>query len=274
VRQGERHPSSPISGLELKGLVEPFPRAGADWRGEGHERGQGGRHGAAGKKARIARRGLMLVLSSPWAAGKTSFSRLLLDDPAVELSISAGPRGRSGRARSRASIIISSTPGASTPWSATANFLDGPRCSAIATARRRAGRRRARGGARRAVRHRLAGHPAGAREGARRSVSVFVLPPSASELERRLHTRRAGFRRLDRAACQGGRRDEPLAEYDNVNRHRTPTTPSAELRAILRAERLKVGAADRAVGVRCGGGRASCRGARRSRTCFDAWTVN
>src|ERR1700744_310723 len=49
------------------------------------------RHGA-GKGGAIARRGLMLVLSSPSGAGKTTLSRLLLDDPAVALSISVTTR--------------------------------------------------------------------------------------------------------------------------------------------------------------------------------------
>ena len=40
----------------------------------------------------IARRGLMFVLSSPSGAGKTTLSRMLLDDPAVTLSISVTTR--------------------------------------------------------------------------------------------------------------------------------------------------------------------------------------
>ena len=41
----------------------------------------------------IARRGLMLVLSSPSGAGKTTLSRLLLKaDPSVELSVSVTTR--------------------------------------------------------------------------------------------------------------------------------------------------------------------------------------
>jgi guanylate kinase len=46
--------------------------------------------------ARIARRGLMLVLSSPSGAGKTTISRLLLEDKELdlELSVSVTTRGR------------------------------------------------------------------------------------------------------------------------------------------------------------------------------------
>src|SRR5262249_21699631 len=50
----------------------------------------------AGQKSRtslIARRGLMLVLSSPSGAGKTTLSRMLLEaDPGIELSVSVTTR--------------------------------------------------------------------------------------------------------------------------------------------------------------------------------------
>src|SRR5580704_5190757 len=42
----------------------------------------------------VDRRGMMLVLSSPSGAGKTTLSRMLLEDPAVELSISVTTRPR------------------------------------------------------------------------------------------------------------------------------------------------------------------------------------
>src|SRR5947208_8064107 len=44
-------------------------------------------------QAAVARRGLMLVLSSPSGAGKTTLSRMLLEhDPEVELSVSVTTR--------------------------------------------------------------------------------------------------------------------------------------------------------------------------------------
>src|SRR5262245_61869037 len=47
------------------------------------------------KQAAISRRGLMLVLSSPSGAGKTTLSRrLLAADPGVELSVSVTTRPR------------------------------------------------------------------------------------------------------------------------------------------------------------------------------------
>jgi guanylate kinase len=46
-----------------------------------------------GADIQVARRGLMLVLSSPSGAGKTTLSRLLLErDPAIDLSISVTTR--------------------------------------------------------------------------------------------------------------------------------------------------------------------------------------
>src|SRR5262249_25884857 len=48
-----------------------------------------------GQQVSIARRGLMLVLSSPSGAGKTTLSRMLLDhDRSVELSVSVTTRTR------------------------------------------------------------------------------------------------------------------------------------------------------------------------------------
>src|SRR6188508_569341 len=49
--------------------------------------------GGQDEAGKVARRGLMLVLSSPSGAGKTTLSRRLLEaDPAVQLSVSATTR--------------------------------------------------------------------------------------------------------------------------------------------------------------------------------------
>ncbi len=61
-------------------------------------------------------------------------------------------------------------------------------------------------------------------------VTVFILPPSTRDLERRLITRAqdlAGYRR--QAHGQGGRRDEPLGRvrlHDHQSRHRHQPRPS------------------------------------------------
>jgi guanylate kinase len=50
--------------------------------------------GPGARAKSVGRRGLMLVLSSPSGAGKTTLSRRLLEDPGVELSISVTTRQR------------------------------------------------------------------------------------------------------------------------------------------------------------------------------------
>ena len=71
-------------------------------------------------------------------------------------------------------------------------------------------------------------------------VSVFVLPPSIAELERRLHDARAGFRRgHPRPHGQGGRRDEPLGGIRLRPDQPRSRRGFADVRAILAAERLK-----------------------------------
>ena len=56
------------------------------------------------------RRGLLIVLSSPSGAGKSTISRMLLDaDKDVTMSISATTRPEAARRSPTMSIIISST---------------------------------------------------------------------------------------------------------------------------------------------------------------------
>ena len=67
------------------------------------------------RKQTVARRGLMLVLSSPSGAGKTTLSRMLLKaDRNIELSVSV-TTVRNGVAK-KGGIIPSSTAPASMPW--------------------------------------------------------------------------------------------------------------------------------------------------------------
>ena len=71
-------------------------------------------------------------------------------------------------------------------------------------------------------------------------VSVFVLPPSAAELERRLHTRAQDSDEVirGRMAKAAGEMSH-WAEYDYVIVNRDLDHAFAEVRAILAAERLK-----------------------------------
>ena len=122
-----------------------------------------------------------------------------------------------------------------------ANCWNTPRCSAITTARRASRWRR---------RSRRAATCCSTSTGRARSncarkrrsdlVSVFILPPSIGELERRLHTRAQDDEEMSSAPHgQSRRRDEPWAEYDYVVVNRDLDDAFADVRAILAAERLK-----------------------------------
>ena len=82
------------------------------------------------------RRGLMLVISSPSGAGKTSLAkRLRADYPALELSTSCTTRAPRPGEWTGASTTSSTATG-STAWSATRPSWSGPRCTSTATAAR------------------------------------------------------------------------------------------------------------------------------------------
>ena len=138
----------------------------------------------------VERRGLMFVLSSPSGAGKTTLSRLLMERRQGSRCRCRRRRGRCGLVRSKAAIIISWTRLASNRWPSRANYWNGPLCSKTAMARR------ARRSRRRCRRDRTC---CSISTGRARSncgkkpradvVSVFILPPSAADLEKRLHSR-------------------------------------------------------------------------------------
>jgi guanylate kinase len=200
---------------------------------------------SAGRKTRtvrkIARRGVMFVLSSPSGAGKTTLSRLLLRaDRHVELSISVTTRPkRRGEINGR-----------------DYHFIDGPRFEEMVKSGELLewaevfGHRY--GTPRRPVQRALA---AGRdvlfdidwqgtqqlREKAREDlVSVFILPPSVGELERRLKARAQDSRQIigARMAKAAGEMSH-WPEYDYVIVNSDKARAFAEVRAILDAERLK-----------------------------------
>jgi guanylate kinase len=196
---------------------------------------------ARGNRKKVARRGLMFVLSSPSGAGKTTLTRMLLHaDPRVKLSISVTTRPkRRGEINGR-----------------DYHFIDRGRFDAM-------------------VKNRellewaeVFGHHYGTprqpvdealktgrdvlfdidwqgtqqlREKARDDlVSVFILPPTAVELERRLKTRAQDSRTVivSRMAKAAGEMSH-WPEYDYVIVNRDKTEAFAEVKAILAAERLK-----------------------------------
>jgi guanylate kinase len=189
----------------------------------------------------VARRGTMLVLSSPSGAGKTTLSRMLLEvDPAVELSVSATTRpqrpgevdGRHYHFVDRARFDEMIRGDELLEWAEVFGHRYGtPRAPVEAALGR--------------------GHDVlfdidwqgtqQLREKARNDlVSVFVLPPSVPELERRLTTRAQDHRDVIRSRmAKASDEMSHWAEYDYVVINRDLDQAFADLQSILSAERLK-----------------------------------
>ena len=189
----------------------------------------------------IARRGLLLVLSSPSGGGKTSIGRALrVTDPNLGLSISFTTRPpRPGEIDGRDYHFVSD-----------ARFDEAVRGGELIEHAEvfgaRYGTPRAPVEAALAVGHDLlfdidwqgtrqlrAALPGDV-------VSVFILPPSLAELERRLRARRADDeatvqRRMSKAKAEIAHWDE----YDYVVVNRDFDLAVASVRAILAAERLR-----------------------------------
>ena len=189
----------------------------------------------------IARRGLMLVLSSPSGAGKTTLSRKLLsEDRGLELSISVTTRPKRRDEMDGRDY----------------HFIDLDAFNRLA------------GGGELLVFAEVFGHRYGTpraavekalatgrdvlfdidwqgtqqlREKARSDlVSVFVLPPSVPELERRLKTRAQDPDEIIRSRMANAADEmSHWAEYDYVVVNNDLDRAFLDLRAILAAERLK-----------------------------------
>ena len=74
----------------------------------------------------IKRRGLMLILSSPSGAGKTTLTRDLLQDKSLDLTLSISVTTRQPSTRVNWKLISAGTPGVSwlmSPASTKASFL-------------------------------------------------------------------------------------------------------------------------------------------------------
>jgi guanylate kinase len=192
-------------------------------------------------RRRIARRGLMLVLSSPSGAGKTTISRMLLKaDRNVELSVSVTTRrqrrgevdGRDYRFIDLAHFKLMVKSGQLLEWAEVFGHCYGT--------------------PRRPVERAL---QAGCdvlfdidwqgtqqlREKARDDlVSVFILPPTVKELERRLKRRAQDSHEIigARMAKAAGEMSH-WPEYDYVIVNRDKGEAFAEVRAVLAAERLR-----------------------------------
>ncbi|HYD68260.1 guanylate kinase [Azospirillum sp.] len=189
----------------------------------------------------IRRRGLMLVLSSPSGAGKTTISRKLLErDSGITMSVSVTTRPmRPGEVPE-----------------VDYYFVDMPRFEQMVEAGELLEHARVFGNCYGTPREKVENALKAGRdvlfdidwqgtqqlaENARTDlVSIFVLPPSGEELERRLHTRAQ-----DSAEVIAGRMAKASdeishwAEYDYVIVNNDVEKSVASVQAILNAERLK-----------------------------------
>jgi guanylate kinase len=192
-------------------------------------------------KNRIARRGLMYVLSSPSGAGKTTLSRLLLQgDRGVDLSVSVTTRqkrpgevdGRDYHFIDRARFDAMVKKGELLEWAEVFGHRYGtPRRPVIKALQ-----------AGRDILFDIDWQGTQQlREKARDDlVSVFILPPTVKELERRLEHRAQDTKTviMSRMAKAAGEMSH-WPEYDYVIVNRDKAAAFAEVRAILAAERLK-----------------------------------
>jgi len=189
----------------------------------------------------IHRRGLMLVLSSPSGAGKTTLSRQLLDnDKQIQLSVSATTRARRPSEKDGVDYSFVDT-------ATFSGMID--RGEFLEHAR---------------VFDHYYGTPRGPVEAALKAgrdvlfdidwqgtqqlqekgrddlVTVFILPPSTRDLEKRLKTRAQDSpdivaKRMAKASDEMSH----YAEYDYTIINRDIATSLMELKSILTAERLK-----------------------------------
>ncbi len=192
-------------------------------------------------QTKIARRGLMFVLSSPSGAGKTTMSRMLLRaDRNVELSISVTTRpkrpgeinGRDYHFIDRARFDGMVGRGELLEWAEVfGNWYGTPRDPVLKALQ-----------AGRDVLFDIDWQGTQQlHEKARTDlVSVFILPPTVKELERRLKRRAQDSKSVigSRMAKAAGEMSH-WPEYDYVIVNRDKRQAFAELRAILAAERLK-----------------------------------
>lgn len=192
-------------------------------------------------KTGIARRGLMLVLSSPSGAGKTTLSRKLLDeDKGVALSVSVTTRkmrpgeidGRDYRFIDRKTFDALVAKDELLEWAEVFDNYYGTPARPVMDAL-------------------AAGQDVlfdidwqgtqQLREKARTDlVSVFVLPPSIPELERRLRTRaQDDYETIHRRMAKAADEMSHWAEYDYVVVNHDLAQAFADIKAIFAAERLK-----------------------------------
>ena len=188
----------------------------------------------------IARRGLMLVLSSPSGAGKTTLARLLLDaDPRISMSVSVTTRAkRPNEVEGKDYYFVSSE-------RFDEMLREGQFLEHATVFGNRYGTPQA------PVEKMLTeGHDVlfdidwqGAQQLAQKArddlVRVFVLPPSREELERRLRGRAEDSTDVvARRMAEANNEISRWSEYDYVIVNENVATALSQLEAIVAAERL------------------------------------
>jgi len=196
-----------------------------------------GGHGVDG----VERRGLMFVLSSPSGAGKTTLSRMLMDRmPGLQMAGSATTRPkRPGEVEGRDYLFVDASKFEAMvkqdellEWAVVfGNRYGTPRApvEAALSAGRDVlfdidwqGTQQ--------LREKAGGDV----------VSVFILPPSAADLERRLHTRAQDSDEVIRGRMERASHElSHWAEYDYIVVNQNVDEAFSEVQSILKAERLK-----------------------------------
>ena len=194
------------------------------------------RHGSG-----VERRGLMFVLSSPSGAGKTTLSRLLIERMGgLKMSVSATTRPmRPGEVDGRDYIFVDKPRfeemvkrNELLEWATVFDNRYGTPRTPVETALAKGedvlfdidwqGTQQLREKARADV------------------VSVFILPPSAADLEKRLHSRAQDSADVIRSRmARASHEMSHWAEYDYVVVNHDIDQAFSEVQAILSAERLK-----------------------------------
>jgi guanylate kinase len=189
----------------------------------------------------VERRGLMFVLSSPSGAGKTTLSRLLMERmPGLKMSVSATTRAkRPGEIEGRDYLFVDKARfeemvkrNELLEWATVFDNRYGTPRAPVEAALSKGedvlfdidwqGTQQLREKAHDDV------------------VSVFILPPSVLDLEKRLHSRAQDSNEVIRGRMSRASHEmSHWAEYDYIVINHEVDTAFAEVQSILRAERLK-----------------------------------
>ena len=189
----------------------------------------------------VERRGLMFVLSSPSGAGKTTLSRLLIERmPGLRMSVSVTTRAkRPGEVDGRDYLFVDKARfeqmvkrGELLEWATVFDNRYGTPRAPVEAALSKGedvlfdidwqGTQQLREKARADV------------------VSVFILPPSAVDLEKRLHSRAQDSGQVIRSRMSRASHEmSHWAEYDYIVINHDVDAAFSEVQSILKAERLK-----------------------------------